>query len=66
MYMCDNCYIPMVSIISFQPNGNGRHDRYCKCPKCCRETKHIKVNNSELSFGEYMSKEIQKAGRKND
>lgn len=56
----------MVETMSFQPGERNRHDRYCKCPKCKRETKHIKVMNSELSFGEYMNKEIQKAGRTND
>ena len=53
----------MVEIMSFQPKERNRHDRYCKCPKCKRETKRIKVMNSELSFGEYMNKELRKAGR---
>lgn len=53
----------MVEIMSFQPGERNRHDRYCRCPKCYRETKHIKVMNSELSFGEYMNKELRKAGR---
>lgn len=48
----------MVEIMSFQPGERNRH--YCKCPKCKRETKHIKIMNSELTFGEYVSKEIAK------
>ena len=48
MVICRNCLIPMVETMSFQP----------------RETKHIKVMNSELTFGECISKEIQKAGRR--
>lgn len=63
MKVCNNCYIPMVSIISFQPNRNGRHERFCKCPKCKVETKHIKVNDSDLSFREYTNREIRKVGR---
>ena len=56
----------MSEAMSFRPGERNRHDRYCKCPKCKRETKHIKIMNSELSFGEYMNKEIQKADRRND
>lgn len=63
MVICKNCLIAMVETMSFQPKERNRHDRYCKCPKCKRETKHIKVMNSELSFGEYMNKELRKAGR---
>ena len=62
MVICRNCLIPMVETMSFQPGER----KYCKCPKCKKETKHIKVMNSELTFGECISKEIQKAGRRND
>lgn len=63
MTICRNCLIPMAETMSFQPGERNRLDRYCRCPKCYRETKHIKVMNSELSFGEYMNKELRKAGR---
>lgn len=56
MVICKNCLIAMVEIMSFQPGERNRQ-------KCKRETKHIKVMNSELSFGEYMNKELRKAGR---
>ena len=62
MVICKKCLILMVETMSFQPGERNRHE-YCKCPKCKRETKHIKVMNSELSFGEYMNKELRKAGR---
>lgn len=65
MMVCKNCLIAMVETMSFQLGERNRHE-YCKCPKCKRETKHIKVMNSELTFGEYISKEIQKEGKKND
>mgnify|MGYP000241149868 CR=1 FL=1 len=63
MIICKNCYIPMVQVIGFRPNEKDRHDKYCRCPKCYRETKHYKVENSELSFREYMNKELRKAGK---
>lgn len=63
MAICRNCLIPMVEIMSFQQGERNRHDRYCKCLKCKRETKHVKVMNSELSFGEYINNELRKAGR---
>ena len=66
MVICGNCLIPMSEAISFRPGEKNRHDKYCKCPKCRRETKHVKVMNSELTFGECMNKEIQKVGRSND
>lgn len=53
----------MSETISFKPGEKNRHDKYCRCPKCYRETKHIKIVNSELSFGECMNKELRKAGR---
>ena len=63
MTICRNCLIPMAETMSFQPGERNRHDRYCKCPKCKRETKHIKIMNSELTFGEYINKELRKVGR---
>lgn len=62
MMVCKKCLIPMVETMSFQSGERNRHG-YCKYPKCKRETKHIKIINSELSFGEYVNKELQKAGR---
>ena len=63
MTICKSCFIPMIEVIGFRPNEKNKHDRFCRCPKCKRETKHIKIDNSELSFGEYIEREIRKAGR---
>lgn len=63
MVTCKKCLIPMVEVMSFQPNRKSRHDKYCRCPKCYRETNHVKVMNSELTFGEYINKELRKVGR---
>ena len=36
-----------------------KHEKFCRCPKCYEETKHNKIRESDLSFGEYLSKEIK-------
>ena len=57
MMICKNCYIPMTSVMSFSKD---KHDRFCRCPKCKKETKHMKINENELSFGEYLHKELDR------
>lgn len=55
--LCKNCYIPMVNVMSFSKD---KHEKFCRCPKCCSETRHIKINDNELSFGEVLDKELKK------
>lgn len=55
--LCRKCYIPMTGVMSFSKN---KHERYYKCPKCHDETKHVKINDSELDFGEYLHRELGK------
>ena len=57
MQLCKDCYIPMVSVMSFSPDKN---EKFCKCQKCYRETKHRKLRDEELDFGELLDKEINK------
>lgn len=57
MVVCKNCYIPMIGVMSFSKD---KHERFCKCPKCLGETKHIKINNLELNFGEILHKELDR------
>lgn len=57
MQLCKDCYIPMVSIMSF---SSGKHEKFCRCPKCRGETKHRKLRDNELDFREVLSKEIHK------
>lgn len=57
MMICKNCYISMTNVMSFSKD---KHDRFCRCPKCKKETKHMKINENELSFGEYLHKELDR------
>ena len=57
MTICKDCYIPMASIMSFSKD---RHEKFCRCPKCFSETKHKKLRDDELVFGELLNKEIYK------
>ena len=34
--------------------------KFCKCPRCYGETKHIQIRENDLSFGEVLHKEINK------
>ena len=52
MIICKNCYTPMVGVMSFSKD---KHEKFCRCPKCCSETRH-----NELSFGEVLNREIKK------
>ena len=56
MVVCKNCYIPMVGVMSFSKD---KHEKFCRCPKCCSETRHIKINDNELSFIEVLHREIK-------
>ena len=47
----------MMGIMSFSKD---KHEKFCRCPKCCLETRHIKINDNELSFGEYLYREIDR------
>ena len=57
MMICRDCYIPMVNVMSFSKD---KHEKCCRCPKCCSETRHIKINDNELSFIEVLHREIKK------
>ena len=37
-----------------------KHEKFCRCPKCYSETKHKKLNEKELDFGEVLDKVINK------
>ena len=57
MQYCVNCGNIMVNVMSFSKD---KHEKFCRCPKCCSETRHIKINDNELSFGEILHREIKK------
>lgn len=57
MQLCKNCYIPMNGVMSFSQDKN---EKFYKCPKCFSETRHQRIKDSEISFGEVLNKEIHK------
>lgn len=57
MQICKDCYIPMVAVMSFSKD---KHEKFCRCPKCYDETKHQRIKNDELDFGEVLHREYLK------
>ena len=57
MQYCMNCGNIMMGVMSFSKD---KHEKFCRCPKCCSETRHIKINDNELSFGKILHREIKK------
>ena len=47
----------MQSVMSF---SNDKHEKFCRCQKCYSETKHKKLQDSELDFVEVFNKAIRK------
>ena len=48
---CKDCYVPMIGVMEFLKD---KHEKFCS-PK-----KHRKLNDSEITFGEVLSKELKK------
>ena len=57
MTICKDYYIPMISVMSFSKD---KHEKFNKCPRCYGETKHVKLRDDELTFGEILHKELKK------
>ena len=57
MTFCRDCNVLMQPIMSFSKD---KREKFCGCPKCYEETKHKKLRDEELVFGELLSKEIYK------
>ena len=57
MTICRDCNVPMHQVMSFSKD---KHDKFCRCPKCYEETKHKKLRDDELDFGEVLDKELKK------
>ena len=51
MTICKDCYVPMIGVMEFSKD---KHEKFCN-PK-----KHRKLNDSEITFGEVLSKEMYK------
>lgn len=52
-----NCGNIMMGVMSFSKD---KHEKFCRCPKCRAETRHTKLDDSGLNFGEYLHREIKK------
>ena len=52
MRICKECLVPMSSVMSFSKDKREKFDR---CPKCYGETKHRKIDEKELTFGEVLN-----------
>ena len=61
MKICRDCGIKMHDVMSFSKD---KHERFCRCPKCYGETKHRKLKDEELNFGEVLERELHKSNRK--
>ena len=57
MQLCKDCYVPMIGVMSFTKD---KRDKFCRCPKCFGKTKHIKLRDHGLTFGEVLHKEFKK------
>ena len=57
MILCKTCSILMVSVMSFL---NDKHEKFYCCPKCRGETKHQRIKDEELNFGEVLDRQIYK------
>ena len=57
MIICKDCYVPMIGVMSFSKD---KHEKFNRCPKCFGETKHKKLQDEELDFGEVLSRELHK------
>ena len=57
MQFCKDCNIKMKGVMSFSMD---KHEKFDRCPKCFGETKHVKLRDDELTFGEILHKELRK------
>ena len=55
--ICKNCYVLMLSVMSFSKDKHEKFDCY---PKCCGETKHRKLTADAQDFGKILNKAIHK------
>lgn len=55
--ICKDCCVPMQNIMSF---SSDKHEKFYRCPKCFGETKHTKIKDDDLDFGELLHKEMNR------
>ena len=57
MIVHGNCNDLMIYFIQFSKD---KHEKFDHCSKCFGETKHKKLQDEELDFGEVLNKAIHK------
>ena len=57
MRFCRDCNSKMVDVLSFSKDKN---EKFNRCPRCYSETRHNKIKDNDLNFGEVLDKEIHK------
>ena len=57
MTICKDYKKPKQQVMSY---SKYKHEKFDRCPKCFGETKHRKLRDDELHFGEVLDKEIHK------
>lgn len=55
--ICKDCCVPMQNVMSFSLS---KREKFYRCPKCFGETKHTKIKDDDLDFGEVLHKEMEK------
>lgn len=55
--ICRDCNVLMQPVLSFSKD---KHEKFDRCPKCFGETKHKKLRDDELDFGEELNKAVHK------
>ena len=63
MFLCKICWTPMVGVMSFSKDN---HEKFYRCPKCYEETRHSKIKEDDLDFGEVLNKTIHRGGNRYD
>lgn len=58
--ICKKCYVPMVEVMSFSKD---RHEKFCKCPLCKRESKHNRVSDKDLQFDDVYRREVEQCNK---
>ena len=56
MQICKKCYVPMINVMSFSKE---KREKFARCNKCYTETRHQKISDDEISFGEVLHKKIK-------
>ena len=57
MQFCKKCKVKMANVMSFSKD---KKEKFERCPKCYSETKHRKLDDKELYYGEVIYKEVYK------